>query len=109
MDFLRCIARVRKIAQIRLVAKCWHEFREYIPVFLLKHLGKLAFRLRAFIQAVAIHVVDEEEAEHLDLLPKQLTFTLQVGTDGLANLNTTQVIFVDSTHGITLVQHQAID
>ena len=109
MHFLRCIARVGEITQIGLVAKCWHEFREYIPVFLLKHLGKLAFRFRAFIQAVAIHMVDEEEAEHLDLLPKQLSLTLQVGADSLTNLNTAQVVFVDSTHGITLVQHQAID
>ena len=32
-----------------------------------------------------------------------------MGTDGLANLNTAQVVFVDSTHGITLMQHRSID
>ena len=54
-------------------------------------------------------MVNEEKTEYLNLLAKQLTFTLQVGADGLTNLNTTQVIFVDSTHGITLMQNQTID
>ena len=54
-------------------------------------------------------MVNEEKAEYLDLLTKQLTFTFQVGADSLTYLNTTQVIFVDSSHSITFMQHQAID
>ena len=54
-------------------------------------------------------MVNEEKAEYLDLLTKQLTFTFQVGADSLTYLNTTQVIFVDSPHRITFMQNQTID
>ena len=54
-------------------------------------------------------MVDEEQTEHLDMLTEQLALTLQMGADSFTNLNTTDIVFVHTAHGIAFMQSQAVE
>ena len=54
-------------------------------------------------------MVDEEQTEHLDMLTEQLALTLQMGADGFTNLNTTDIVFVHTAHGIAFMQSQTVE
>ena len=49
-------------------------------------------------------MINKEEAKHFYLLTEQLTFTFQMGANSLTNLNTTQIVFIDRTNGITFMK-----
>jgi len=90
-------------------------------IFLLKHLGELASQVVGvvvlavqFLQVVGIetivcHVVDEEERQHLDVLREELALSLDVGADGLLNLDAAQQVFVHLADGIALEELDAIE
>ena len=57
-------------------------------VLLFEHTGIVAKRVVAAIVAVLRDLINEEQRQRLDVLPKQFAFFVQVGPDHLSNLNT---------------------
>ena len=73
-----------------------HHLGQLLVVLFLKHLGVLAIALaRLVIAAVLADGINEEPRQHLDALRKQGLLFLEVGFDGLADLDTAQCGFAD--------------
>ena len=111
MNFVNGIPWVLQIAHIVALRQFGYQFLEAAMVFLLKHLGILAVGCRSALAIfpVALHMVDEEQAEHFYLLRKQLSFPFEVGPDGFPNLYSPYQVFVHHSHSVAFVQHQSVE
>ena len=104
------VARVGKETCVFAVGERGHQFLHGTHILLLKHLGELALPAVALVvDAVAVHMVDEEERQHLDALGEELALALQMGLDGLAYLVAAHDAVVGSPNDVALVQRESIE
>ena len=79
-----------QVTEIGLVADFSLELAYYSFILFLKHPGILAVAaivVVAVVQAVFGHLIDEEQAEHLDALWVEFPLSADVGADGLPDLD----------------------
>ena len=92
-----------EITDVVVIAESQLHVADDVLVFFLKHIGenpviRLACGIIAFVM---IHLIDEEQAQHLDALVEQLPLTLDMGKDCLPNLQAAQLLFADLTDNIS--------
>ena len=95
----------REILLILILQEEVLHFIEYRDVFLLEDLRPvpLAYLASSFVDAVLIYGIDEEEAQHLDVLVEELLLTLEVLLDRGADLDTADGLLGDGTDSLPLV------
>ena len=79
-----------QVAKIGLVAHFPLKFSHHILILFLEHPGILAVAsvvVVSVVQPVLGHLINEEQAKHLDALWVELPFPADVGSDGLTNLD----------------------
>ena len=85
-----------EITLIRPFAQLLLHLIEGGPIFLLENLGVGPRHLIAacVVLLVLRHLVDEEEAQHLDAFWEELPFPLDVGEDGLVDLDPAELVVI---------------
>ena len=99
-----------EVSDIILIVKLPLHIGDNILVFLFKHIGIDAVigGARLVVQFVLRNLVDEEQAQYLNTLMKELPFPFNMGEDGLADLDTAELFFADFSDHITGIKFNTV-